>query len=87
MFPHVGRMDDIWGAYYLQGRGAKVVFNKATVVQERNPHDLVIDMKKEYLGYENNLSIVESVVADSDALFKFLPSESVAAFKRYHRHF
>ncbi|MCA1846716.1 MAG: hypothetical protein LC792_26690, partial [Actinobacteria bacterium] len=42
MFPHIGRMDDIWGAYYLQGCGAKVVFNKATVVQERNPHDLVI---------------------------------------------
>ena len=87
MFPHVGRMDDIWAAYYLQGRGARVVFNKATVVQERNPHDLVVDMKKEYLGYENNLAIVESVVADAEALFKFLPRETVAAFERYNSHF
>ena len=87
MFPHVGRMDDIWGAYYLQGRGASVVFGKPTVRQERNPHDLVVDMKKEYLGYENNLAIVESVVNDADALFKFLPADAIAAFERYRSHF
>ena len=87
MFPHVGRMDDIWAAYYLQARGASVVFGKASVFQERNPHDLVVDMKKEYLGYENNLAIVEAVADDADALFKFLPSESIAAFERYRSHF
>ena len=31
MFPHVGRMDDIWSAYYVQARGASVVFGKPTV--------------------------------------------------------
>ncbi|MCA1846159.1 MAG: hypothetical protein LC792_23800 [Actinobacteria bacterium] len=87
MFPHVGRMDDIWSAYYVQARGASVVFGKPTVFQERNPHDLVVDMKKEYLGYENNLAIVESIATDADALFKFLPSESIAAFDRYRSHF
>jgi hypothetical protein len=87
MFPHVGRMDDIWAAYYVQARGASVVFGKASVFQERNPHDLVVDMKKEYLGYENNLAIVEAVAHDADALFKFLPSESIAAFERYRSHF
>ena len=30
MFPHVGRMDDIWGAYFLEAKGASVVFNKAS---------------------------------------------------------
>lgn len=87
MFPHVGRMDDIWAAYYVQARGASVVFGQASVFQERNPHDLVVDMKKEYLGYENNLAIVESIAADADTLFKFLPPETVSAFDRYRSHF
>jgi len=87
LFPHVGRMDDIWGAYYLQAKGAKVVFAKASVRQERNPHDPLVDMRREYLGYENNLAIVEAVREDPDALFGFLPDESVAAFERYRSHF
>ncbi|PLS76195.1 MAG: hypothetical protein CYG61_03135 [Actinobacteria bacterium] len=87
LFPDVGRMDDIWAAYYLQGMGAKVAFAKPSVVQERNPHDLVVDMKKEYLGYEHNLAIVEAVAGDPDALFRFLPAQTVAAFERYRTHF
>jgi hypothetical protein len=31
MFPHVGRMDDIWPGYCLQAKGFKVVYNKASV--------------------------------------------------------
>ncbi len=34
------------------------------VAAERNPHDLVVDMKREYLGYENNLALVEALHAD-----------------------
>ena len=87
LFPHVGRMDDIWAAYHVQAKGARVVFGAPSVVQERNPHDLVIDMKKEYLGYENNLAIVEAVAQDPDALLRFLPEATVAAFEQYRSHF
>ncbi len=87
LFPHIGRMDDIWASYYLQGKGAKVVYGKASVYQERNPHDLVVDMKKEYIGYEHNLAVVEAVAEDPDALLDYLPAESVAAFERYRTHF
>ena len=87
LFPSIGRMDDIWAGYHLQARGAKVVYGPPSVVQERNPHDLVIDMKKEYLGYENNLRIVEAVRDDPDALLGFLPSEAIAAFDRYRSLF
>ncbi|MDP9452386.1 MAG: hypothetical protein M3P97_03145 [Actinomycetota bacterium] len=87
LFPGVGRMDDIWAAYYLQGKGASVVFGKASVVQERNPHDPVTDMKLEYAGYEHNLEIVAEVAEDADALFRFLPERTVAAFTRYRSHF
>ena len=87
LFPYVGRMDDIWAAYHVQARGARVVYGPPTVVQERNPHDLVIDMKKEYLGYENNLRIVETVATDPDAVLRFLPDEARAAFDRYQSLF
>ena len=87
LLPHVGRMDDIWASYYLQAKGARVVFGKPSVVQERNPHDLVLDLKREYLGYEHNLRIVEAVAEDADALFRYLPERTVAAFERYRSHF
>jgi len=87
LFPHIGRMDDIWAAYYVQAKGCRVVFSKASVFQARNPHDLVRDMKAEYLGYENNLKIVEELPKDPDKIFNFLPGRAIYAFKCYQRHF
>ena len=88
LFPHVGRMDDIWASYYLQAKtGAKVVYGKPSVYQMRNPHDLVKDMKQEYLGYENNLRIVNELPSDPDAIWKYVPEESRRAFDLYRRHF
>ena len=87
LFPHVGRMDDIWAAYYVEALGAQVVYNKATVYQQRNIHDLVVDMKKEYCGYENNLKIVNELPGNPDAMLNYLPEQSVEAFKLYRRHF
>ena len=34
LFPHVGRMDDIWAAFYLQAKGYRAVWNKASVHQQ-----------------------------------------------------
>ena len=87
LFPHVGRMDDIWAAYYVQAKGFKVVFNKASVYQERNPHDLVRDMKQEYMGYENNLQLVQDLAKDPEAIQAYLPGRSIWAFQLYRRHF
>ena len=50
LFPHVGRMDDIWAAYSVQAQGFRVVYGKASVYQRRNEHDLIQDRKGEYLG-------------------------------------
>jgi len=45
VFPHVGRMDDIWGGYVLQHYFPKsVVYNKASVYQDRNVQDLVTNL-------------------------------------------
>lgn len=87
LFPHIGRMDDIWAAYYLQAKGGTVAFAKASVYQERNPHDLTRDMLAEYLGYEHNLKLVEALARDPEAILQFLPGRSVWAFELYRRHF
>jgi hypothetical protein len=87
LFPHIGRMDDIWAAFYLQAKGFNVVFGKASVYQDRNIHDLVRDMKQEYLGYENNLNLVQQLIADPKNILTFLPEKSVLAFDIYQRHF
>jgi hypothetical protein len=87
MFPHVGRMDDIWASYYLQGKGYRAVWNKASVYQQRNVHDAVRDMKQEYLGYEHNLKLIQDVAADPESLLAYLPGRSAWAFQLYRRHF
>jgi hypothetical protein len=87
LFPHIGRMDDIWASYYAQSKGSRVVYGKASVYQERNVHDLIRDMKQEYLGYENNLSIVQKLPNDPSSLLAYLPGRAVWAFELYRRHF
>ena len=59
LFPHIGRMDDIWASFYVISKGFKVVYNKASVFQKRNEHDLTKDMLKEFIGYENNLNLIK----------------------------
>ena len=87
LFPHVGRMNDIWAAYYVQALGYKVVYQKPSVYQLRNPHDLIADMREEYIGYENNLQLVEALSRDHRAIQKYLPPAALRAFELYQRHF
>jgi hypothetical protein len=87
LFPHIGRMDDIWGAYYLQAKGYRVVWAKASVYQQRNPHDLVRDMRQEFVGYEHNLQLVEDLARDPVSIAAYLPGRSIWAFELYKRHF
>ena len=87
MFPHVGRMDDIWASYYVQAKGFRVVYNKASVYQKRNPHNLIKDMKAEFLGYEFNLDLINDLIANPENIKKYLPEESKRAFDLYQKHF
>lgn len=80
LFPHVGRMDDIWAAYVTQFQFPEsVVFSKASVYQERNPHDLVLDLQAEMLGYSHNQEFVKS----PKDWQKFLPSRALEAYDVY----
>lgn len=87
LFPFIGRMDDIWAAYYLQARGKRVAFGRASVFQHRNVHDLVRDMRQEYLGYENNLRLVQDLAEDPQKILAYLPGQAIWAFELYRRHF
>ena len=87
LYPHVGRMDDIWAAYYVQAKDYRVVYGKASVFQDRNVHDLIRDMRQEYLGYENNLAIVQELPKNPGSLVAYLPGRAVWAFELYKRHF
>ncbi|HEY1580739.1 MAG TPA: hypothetical protein VGF82_27045 [Terracidiphilus sp.] len=87
VFPHIGRMDDIWPSYYFQARGYQVVWNKASVYQARNEHDLVRDMQQEFIGYENNLNLVRSLSRDPESITRYIPGRTAWAFSLYRRHF
>jgi len=43
LIPHIGRMDDIWAPSYVQAKGYRAVFNRASVYQERNPRNPLRD--------------------------------------------
>ena len=59
--PFIGRMDDIWGAYYLESLGFKVIYTKATVFQDRNIQNLTTNLVNEYRGYEKNVRFIEKI--------------------------
>lgn len=84
MIPHIGRMDDIWGGYYLQALGFKTLYSKASVFQDRNPHDLTVDFEKEVLGYTQTFHLIDSLRTEgADSIHNFLPERSSKAFIEY----
>ena len=87
LFPHIGRMDDIWASFYVLSKGFKVVYNKASVFQKRNVHDLTKDMLKEFIGYENNLNLIKDLKKNIKNINSYIPEKSRLAFLRYQTHF
>ena len=87
LFPGVGRMDDIWGSYYCQAKGHTVLYNKATVIQERNPHDYLIDFSKETNGYLQNSKLISDVLENPESISKYVPESSYKALKVYQSYF
>ena len=84
VFPHVGRMDDIWGGYVLQHYFPKsVVYNKASVYQDRNVQDLVTNLEKEIIGYRYTTDLIRSL-SEWESI---VPKETLAYWNAYRRCF
>lgn len=58
-------MTDIWRSFVAQAglwkQGKKIAFRSATVVQERNEHNLMRDFNDEVVGYLRNEEIVSTL--------------------------
>lgn len=88
LFPHIGRMDDIWAAYYVQSKGNKVVFSKPGVLSDRSlgtagRYSMIEDMKREYIGMENNINLLNDLASNPDNIKKYLPEKSWEAFQEW----
>jgi len=87
LFPYVGRMDDIWGSYYAQAKGETVLYNKATVVQERNVHNYLVDFSKEVDGYLNNTKLIGDLIKNPESIQSYIPDLSYKALLAYNSLF
>jgi len=82
--PFIGRMDDIWGSYILQRYFPNsVVYNKPSVYQKRNIHNIISDFNKELLGYSKTIDLVQNL----SNYKKFLPYKSYEFYKIYVKSF
>jgi hypothetical protein len=82
LFPHIGRMDDIWGGLLMQKHfPGSVLFTRATVYQARNKQNIFKNMDDEYMGYKNTLNFISNM----DKYEDYLPVETIAAYKEYKR--
>jgi hypothetical protein len=89
MLPHVGRMDDIWAGYLVEAMGFRVVYQRPSVRQQRNPHNLLKDFENECLGYLRTGAFLEGLRGDDPliALKRFVPERTFAAYLAYRKHF
>jgi hypothetical protein len=76
VWPYIGRMDDIWGGYYTQKiiGTDKLIYNRASVYQNRNPQDLIKNLENEIIGYRNTLNFlntkeIETIVPEKTQQF------------------
>ena len=83
VIPFIGRMDDIWAGYYVESLGFNVVYNKATVFQDRNIQNLTKNMINEYIGYEKTIDLLKDLKNDSTSLNKYITDKSVIVLQKY----
>jgi len=83
VLPFVGRMDDIWGGYLLQQKFPNaIVYDVATVYQDRNVQDLVTNLENEVIGYRNTLKFIDS--ENFDEIKAILPEKTLEFLNCYY---
>lgn len=99
MMPNVGRHDDIFASLIVQRvareRGLHVHFGQPFTYQQRNDHDLLVDLRAEIFGMENTIKLADlldsiilkgrSVIEDTRTIYQtllhcsFIPEASARA--------
>lgn len=84
VLPHIGRMDDIWGSYILQHYFPNsVIYNQATVYQDRNVQDLVTNLENEVIGYRNT----SKLLGELHNFENYLPGRTKEFWAKYRQQF
>lgn len=92
VLPFVGRMGDVFGSYILQAKvsSINVVYNKSSVYQARNIQDLTTNMRKEYIGYECALELIDRLITNGGNISDtggIIPKETVEFYEIYKNSF
>ena len=85
VWPYVGRMDDIWGGYLTQRIiGAdKLIYNRASVYQDRNVQDLIVNLEKEIIGYRHTLDFTKNPYISNN----YIPEQTQKFLEIYFNSF
>jgi hypothetical protein len=72
----------------VQAKGNPVVFSKPGVLSDRamgtvGRYSMVEDMKREYIGMENNVNLLKDLASDPDNIKNYLPERSWEAFMEW----
>jgi hypothetical protein len=78
-------MDDIWGGYHTQKMiGAdKLIYNRASVYQDRNVQDLITNLEKEVIGYRHTLDFTR----DPNTTDNYIPAKTKEFLEIYFNSF
>ena len=85
VWPYIGRMDDIWGGYYVQQMIGfdKLIYNRASVYQDRNVQDLIKNLENEIIGYRNTFDFTQS----PSLIAPYLPEQTKQFLEIYFNQF
>ena len=64
-----------------------VIYSKPSVFQDRNLHDLGLDLKKELIGLKYTSAIINKMSKKQFKLIDFFSKKSIKAYKLYLKHF
>ena len=85
VWPYVGRMDDIWGGYFAQSMLGpdRLIYNKASVYQDRNTQDLIKNLENEIIGYRNTFDFSQFPNSNKS----YIPEQTLNFLKLYFKQF
>lgn len=82
VLPYADRMDDIWGSIILQRyiQSPFIAFNKPSVYQKRNYHNIIDDLRREMMGHLNTINVIQNWE-------KSIDEKSLSFFHEYQKYF